>query len=318
MAIQHKNLEIVVACREPSNLLANYSGEVRQGDLRDEQYLDRLLVGVDIICHAAGWSSFGASKISATQAYLEPTLDLIQRALEWRVSRFINLSSLYCASKHHRNHAHSKGQPRAYWPMINCHIAVEDYLRDYQQTSCQFINLRLGLYSGKRLNMGLLALLLNRSHHIGLPYFKGPLGHFPLVDGKDIGQAFARAALAPFDTRYRCLNITGPDTPNHREVIQFIEQQTGSKLLYPELPLFLADPALWIQGKIHRLGDQPLFTPAMQDMMKSPAIDNLQASQEIGYDPEISWQASLLNTLITHKNQSLNSLITQPVSSLNI
>jgi len=277
-----------------------------------------MLVGIDIICHAAGFSSFEKSSERCNKAYLEPTLDLINHAIEWRVSRFINLSSVYVAATMQRNNANTKGKPRIYWPMINCHIAVEDYLRNLHEPRCQFVNLRLGLYSGKRLNMGLLALLLARNGQATLPYFNGLLGHFPLVDGRDIGQAFARAALGPFEPSYSSLNIVGPEIPTHAATMRFISEQINAKPLSLGLPAFLANPVLLLQGKIHKFGEQPLLTLAMLEMLKSPLIDNIQAAQQMGYDPEISWKASLLNTLELHKNQSLNSDITQTDRALNI
>ncbi len=299
-------------------MIPQFSGEVRQGDLRDENYLDRMLVGIDIICHAAGWSSFEKSGDIANKAYLEPTLDLIQHAIEWRVSRFINLSSIYAAPAKHRNDANAKGRPHASWPMMNCHIAVEDYLRNLHEPRCQFINLRLGLYSGKRLNMGLLALLLNRSNTAMLPYLSGALGYFPLVDGKDIGQAFARAALGPFELSYNSLNIVGPENISHAEAMKFIKQSIQACPLSPGLPSMIASPILWIQGKTRTHNEQPLFTPPMIEMLKSPIIDNALASHQIGYDPEISWKASLLNTLEGHKNQTLSEDITQNNKALDL
>ena len=204
--------------------------------------------------------------------------------------------------------------------MMNCHIAVEDYMRSYNQgaNQCQFINLRLGLYSGKRLNMGLLPLLLTRSQLAKLPYIKGRHGHLPIVDGKDIGQAFARAALAPCEANFSSLNICGPETPSQADVMRFIEQQAQIKPLNWGLPSPLASPLIWLAGTSRRADAQPLFTRAMLDMLKSPLIDNQLAQLRLGYDPEISWQASLLNTLELHKNQSLNKDISQPNRALDL
>jgi len=309
----------VAACRNPAKLIAQYKGEVRQGDLRDADYLDRMLVGIDVVCHAAGWSSFENSGDQCNQAYLEPTLDLINHANEWRLSRFINLSSIYVAPASQRNNPAAKGKPQRNWPMINCHIAVEEYMRNMHQPRCQFVNLRLGLYSGKRLNMGLLSLLLSRNQQALLPYFNGSLGHLPLVDGRDIGQAFVRAALGPFEGHYSCLNIVGPETASHAQVMAFIEEQLQVKpLLSYGLPAFVGSPALWLQGKIRRINGQPLLTSAMINMLKSPIIDNELAAQQMGYDPEISWQASLLDTLEQYRNQSLNNDISQALRPLNV
>lgn len=319
MQLEHPDIELVAACRNPDKLLTSYKGEVRVGDLRDPDYLDRVLTGIDIICHAAGWSSFENSGDICNKAYLEPTLDLINHAIEWRVSRFVNLSSLFAAAPGQRNDAGRKGRPRRYWPMMNCLIAVEDFLTSHSESRCQFINLRSGIYSGSRLNMGLLALLLARRGKASLPYIKGRLGHLPLVDGRDIGQAFARAALAPLDGGYNSINITGPICPAQSEVMQFLAAQAGEQAaLKWAMPAALASLYSRLQGKFSSFGSQPIMTPAMLDMLKSPAIDNTQAASLIGYDPEVSWQASLLNSLDNHKNQSLNLDISQPYRPLNL
>jgi len=322
MSLEHNDIEIVAACRNASKLIPQYSGEVRVGDLRDQDYLDRVLAGIDIICHAAGWSSFENSGKQSNVAYLEPTMDLINRAIEWRVSRFVNLSSIFVSTPEHRNNASMPGKPRSYWPMMNCLIAVENFLHAYAENNaksrCQFVNLRLGVYSGKRLNMGLLPLLLAQSQQVSLPYINGKLGHLPIVDGRDIGQAFARAALAPSELTYHSVNITGPNVPSQAEIMSFIEAQINHKPMKTGLPSGIASPFLWLQGKTRKINKQSIFTRPMLDMIKNPQMDNNQAQQLLGYDPEISWQASLLNTLELYKNHKLNHDINQADPALNI
>ncbi len=317
MALQHPDIQLVAACRQPEKLLIDYRGEVRAGDLRDPDYQDRMLAGIDVICHAAGWSSFENSGDTARRAYLEPTLELINHAIEWRVSRFVNLSSVYVTSPQQRNVQDSTGKPRAYWPMINCMIAVEDYLRQYQDSRCQFVNLRLGLYSGRRLHMGLLPLLLASSKTSPIPRLPGALGHLPLVDGRDIGQAFARAALAPLDATYSCFNIAGADSPEHQQVDAFSRQHQQPLLRQSALGA-LTRPQLWLQSRLQQLTHKPGLTPAMFDMLKSPVIDISLAHQQLGYDPQTSWQASLLDTLEMHKNQTLSSNLSQNYRSLDL
>jgi len=277
-----------------------------------------VLTGIDIVCHAAGWSSFEKSADTCNKEYLEPSLDLINRAIEWRVKRFVNLSSLFVVKPAQRDNAGATGKPRAYWPMINCLIAVEDYLRSYTDCRTQFINLRLGIYSGKRLNMGLLPLLLARSGKSTLPYINSELGHLPIIDGKDIGQAFARAALAPIEVSYSCLNICGPEVPSHAEAMDFIEQHISHSPLNLKLPPPLDRLVLWFASHFQHFEQQPMLTGAMLDMLKSPLISNIQAQQVMGYDPIVSWKASLLDTLEIYKNQRLNKDISQISKSLNL
>lgn len=101
--------------------------------------------------------------------------------------------------------------------MLNCMIAVEDYLRAHADERLTVINLRSGIYSGRRLNLGLLKYLLRASPH-HLPAIQRGFDHCPLVDDRDIGQAFARASLAPLPQSYTSLNIVGPVTPGQSEV----------------------------------------------------------------------------------------------------
>ncbi len=318
MQIQHSEVQVVAACRNVDHLPSSYHGEVRCGDLRDANYQDRLLVGIDVICHAAGWSSFERQQDPQHQAYLEPTLDLIHRAVEWRVQRFVNLSSLFVSAPAQQNSAQSAGRPRASWPMLNGLIAVEDYLRQYTDSRTQFINLRVGLYSGKHLNIGLLPLLLARSGHYSLPYYQGRFAHLPIVDGQDIGQAFSRAALAPLDGGYHSVNISGVETPSHRTVMQFIKTQLGHSPLSYALPKPLAELVLFSRNLLGQHGQQALFTAAMRHMLASAEIDLNPAQALLGYDPQISWQASLLNTLETFRHQQQNPALSQPVRPLDL
>ncbi len=306
----------MAACRNPSKLLPSYTGEVRVGDLRDPDYLDRVLVGIDIICHAAGWSSFEDSGDTSSKAYLEPTLELINHAIEWRVSRFVNLSSIFVTPPDRRSLTDRPGKPQPGWPMLNCLIAVEDYIRQYQQSRCQFINLRLGLYSGKRLHMGLLPLLLEHSKASAPPYIQGRFGYFPLVDGRDIGQAFARAALAPIDAAYSCLNITGAESPTHLQFKNFSQQHLSRAVLGYGLPSFLASPVLRLKSLLGHFSSPTRLTPAMLAMLKSPTIDITPARQLIGYDPETSWQASLVDTFESYNNQLVSTAHSEPYRDL--
>jgi nucleoside-diphosphate-sugar epimerase len=317
MAIGHKDVEPVAACRDPQRLPANYKGEVRQGDLRDQAYLDRLLVGVDIVCHAAGWTSFLNMKTESRQLYLEPTLDLIQRVLEWRVPRFVNLSSIAVAKVTQRHDGEIRGQPRRYWPMINCMAAIEDYMLAHANQSCSFINLRCGIYSGHRCHTGLLPLLIARLDSWLLTLNLGKYAYFPLVDGVDLGQAFARAALAPNTAGYRSMNIIGPDLPTHTEVINFIQLQMGVRRFRAGLPLAvnrLIHPLLNLVP--HQSGSR-LFNQNLGDYLSNPKLSNDLAQQILGYDPTISWQASLLNLLEDTRKHPQPAVLHSPIRPIS-
>ena len=293
MAIDHTDLEIVAACRDPSALLPAYRGEIRVGDLRDSDYLDRLLVGIDIICHCAGWTSFLMDERLSSERYLEPTLELINRALQWHIPRFANLSSIAVAPPRYKNDALHKGQPLPYTPMLNCLIAVEDYMRAQSQRGCSFINLRAGIYSGHRLNMGLLQVLIANYHQHHQPVLNGNYGYFPLVDGQDIGQAFARAALVPAHLSYESFNVIGPDLPSQQQVMTLIAELADKNSPITTIPSPLARFFVYILEKVQWVTGRPSFSRCLLQFLCNPAISNTYASNRLGYHPKINWKSSI-------------------------
>ena len=88
MQVDHADLHIIAGCRDRKKLLPAFKGEIRTGDLRDPVYLDHVLAGVDIIFHAAAWTSMWGNKKNSRKLYLEPTLRLIDKALEWKSQAF--------------------------------------------------------------------------------------------------------------------------------------------------------------------------------------------------------------------------------------
>jgi len=318
MDINHDDLEIVAACRNKNKLIPSYRGEVRVGDLRDPDYLDRLLVNIDIICHTAGWTSFNINKQNSNQLYLEPTIELINHAIEWRVSRFVNLSSLAAASLSQRHDPMSAGQPRSYWPMMNCLIAVEDYMKAHSQIGCSMVNLRPGIFSGQRMNIGLLPVLIDRLSTVRISYPREPYNHFPLVDGKDIGQAFARAALAPELERYESFNITGPDQPSTSDVIQFLQQQIPSHKTAFAVPAVISHYFAWWQELSKTSQNEVLFSRSLSSLISNPLINIESSKTKLGFDPEISWQASLYDLLEDLQKRSTQVLLSSPAKPLQI
>jgi nucleoside-diphosphate-sugar epimerase len=318
MAIEHTNIEIVAACRDSTKLLPAYKGEVRVGDLRDPDYLDRVLVNIDIVCHTAGWSSFTRKPEESEKLYLEPTIDLIKHAIEWRVPRFVNLSNIAVANPAQRNDACAQGRPRRYWPMMNCMLAVENYMQAHASIGCTFVNLRAGIYNGQRLNFGLLPFLLSRSNSTFLPFIRGQLGYLPLIDGQDIGQAFARAALAPESAQYESINVVGPECPEQSDVFRFLHQHYKHSTLKTGLPAIFANPYLQLRALFQNSSSHPLITRSLANQLLNPAISNSKAYDLLGYDPQTSWQASLLNLIKNANNQQLSHELHQSIYTPDI
>ena len=295
--------------------MPTYKGEVRVGDLRDPDYLDRVLVGIDIICHTAGWTSFIRKQKESEELYLEPTIELIKHAIEWRVPRFVNLSNIAVASPDQRNDANEKGRPRHYCPMINCMIAVENYMQAHASIGCAFVNLRLGIYSGQRLNFGLLPFLLSKSNSTLLPFIQGQFGYLPLIDGQDIGQAFIRAALAPEHAQYESINVVGSECPKQSEVFEFLHRHYTHSGLRMGLPASLATLYLKLLAVIQHNCQHPVMTSSLANQLLNPLISNSKANDLLGFDPQISWQASVLSLIKNIENQVLSHKLHQVIKN---
>lgn len=294
MSVDHEELEIVAACRNPDRLLPDYRGEVRVGDLRDPRYLDRVLTGVDIICHCAGWTSFSSHQLACERLYLEPSLELINRALEWPVSRFINLSSIAVAPLTDRNNPQIRGLPRKKASMLNCMLAVEDYLQAHANERLAVVNLRAGVYSGRRLHLGPMVCLVQGKFKP--PSIYGSYGYLPLVDGRDLGQAFARAALAPLNERFQSLNIIGPSCPSQQEVYTYINELQAWPAKVSGLPLGYLRILNKIKGWQWRLNPANGWPSPLFNMIPNPAMDSHLAESCIGYQPQFHWKVSVMES----------------------
>ena len=64
------------------NCPASFRGAVREGDLRDENYRRALVKDVDVLCHAAAWSSLWGHTNESRELFLQPSLGLINAAKE--------------------------------------------------------------------------------------------------------------------------------------------------------------------------------------------------------------------------------------------
>lgn len=144
---KREDLRPIAACRDRHRLVPGFSGEVREGDLRDEAYLEGLLAGVDVVCHTAAWTSLWGHARESGALYYQPTIRLIDKALERRVLRFVYTSTTSAAAPEASADAMSRGRPRRFWPHLSRVIAIEDYLRSHVGEGCTMVNLRLGIFA---------------------------------------------------------------------------------------------------------------------------------------------------------------------------
>jgi len=318
--INHKDLHIIAACRDRTKLISDFNGEVREGDLRNPEYLDRVLAGADIVCHCAAWTSLWGKRKESRVLYLEPTLHLIDKALEWHVKRFISISTTSAASRKDSAEALSPGARHRYWPHLNHVIEIENYMKDCRLRGVTMVNMRLGLFAGERYALGLLPILLPRLRTKLVPWVSGGRTGLPIISGPDIGQAIMRAALAPELNEYEAFNIVGPEIPSMREVVTYIAEEFG----YPE-PLFsvpfpVAYSFAWLMEKIDPLVPwEPLITRSIVHLLEQTYANNTKAEQILGYVPEIHWKEAIRIQINEMKKNNFKKMkMFRPIKSLSV
>ncbi len=284
----------IAACRDRAKLLPTFNGEVREGDISDPAYLNRLLDGVDVICHAAAWSSVWGHAEESRRLFLEPTLALMAACVEKGISRIINVSSTTAAAPDRSDDPMSRGIHHKVWPHMRSIVVIEDYLRDCDADRTTRVNLRFGLFAGRRYGLGLLPLLLPRLKTHLVPWVADGKTSMPIIDGADIGKAMALAATAPGLAGYQSFNVVGPETPSVRQVLEFLDDSLGYPQPHFSVPFRLA----YAFGRAMEMLDpivpwEPLVTRSIVLLLEETNADNEAARRFLGYHPTVHWKDTI-------------------------
>ncbi len=291
--MRRKGIRVIAACRDGYKLIDGFTGEVQEGDLRDGAYLGRLVEGVDVVCHAAAWTSLWGHARESRTLYYEPTIRLLDKVLASGVSRFINVSTTSAAAPRASANPASRGISRSFWPHLSNVVAIEDYMRAHAG-GCTMVNLRLGVFAGRRYGLGVLPILLPRLKTHLVPWVAGGRTSLPLIDGRDVGEAFALAALQDGLSGYEAFNIVGPETPTVRQVLAFIHAEFGFPLPHFNVPFPLAYAFAWCMETLDPLVPwEPLVTRSIVHLLEEVDATNEIAARRLGYRPQVHWQEAV-------------------------
>ena len=308
-ALHGKNVHLIAGCRDKNKIPDWYTGEVRQGDLRDPNYLVTLLEGVDVVCHAAAWTSlWGHPKESHELNYL-PSMNLLDASLKAGIERFLFVSTTSAAAPGASANPLSRGVPRSFWPHLCNVIKFENAMRDKANGFTSMINLRCGVFAGEHYGLGLLPILLPRLKTHLVPWVAGGKTSMPIIDGKDIGQAFALAAIQPDLKGYQAFNIVGPETPSVRDVIEFLNHEFGYPQPHFSVPFSAAYVFAWLMETIDPIVPwEPLVTRSIVHLMEETEANNEHAFSCFGYRPEIHWKDAIRSQLSEFKIRQKNNM----------
>ncbi len=310
-----QGINLIAACRDKSKLINDFNGEVREGDFRDDEYINSMLDGVDVVCNAMSWASLWGHKKQSDKFYYQPTIKLIDKIIEKKIKRFINVSSTSAASPEKSSDAMSVGIQRAFWPHLCNAIEIENYIRSRANNVTSMVNLRLGIFVGEHYALGLLPILLPRLKTHLVPWVVGGQTSLPLIDGRDIGNAMRCAAMSENLNGYQSFNVVGKDIPSVKNVIEYIHENYGYPKPHFSVPFALAYPFAWLMEKINPFVPwEPLVTRSIIHLMEEVCVDNERAMKVLGYQPEHSWRDAVdkqINEM--HKVQKTAMSMARPI-----
>lgn len=290
----HPNVQLVAACRDPDRLPAGFKGEARVGDLLDDDYVNNLLQGVDVVIHAAAWTALWNHKDQSRRLFLEPSLNLIETARWQGVKRFVFISTVSAAAPQSSSDPLSAGSKRSYWTHEANVVTIEDKLREIADETFCSVNLRLGMFVGSRYALGLLPILVPRLKTHLVPWVAGGRTTLPLIEGRDIGAAAALAATVPELTGYEGFNVVGPEIPTVREVIDYLHTRHGLPKPHFSVPFPVAFAFAWLMERLNPIVPwEPLVTRSIVHLMQETGVNNQRAIERLGYNPQHHWQQAV-------------------------
>lgn len=156
------------------------------------------------------------------------------------------------------------------------------------------VNLRLGIFAGHRYALGVLPILAPRLKTHLVPWVAGGRTRLPIMDGRDIGQAFARAVVANGLGDYEGFNIVGAEIPTVREVIQFLHDEYGLPKPHFSVPFGIAYPFAWLMEKLDPIVPwEPLVTRSIVHLLEETGANNAKSERLLGYRPTHPWREAI-------------------------
>ncbi len=301
-------IECIAACRSRAKLPANYSGEVRVGDLLDPGYRRELVTDIDVICHAGTWASMWSHRQLEHERFYEPTRDLVDQAIGQGVKRFIQASTVVIGDVSKDGKPiddFSPMKPTGFWPHLDYLMELDDYMRDNSSHGTQMITMRLGHFVGAGNRLGMLPAIVPRLKTFLVPWLGGGKKHVPLVADSDLGEAFALAALAGNLDDYESFNICGAEFPTLREVITYVAKQGGvPKPLY-SVPYPAGYAFGWLMESLEPIlpGSSPFLTRSIVRLCENWVCPNDYAQKKLGYMPKKDWRVAVDEHLADLKNE---------------
>ena len=288
------HVHVSASCRDEKKLSELYREDALIGDLKSLEFVEKLTNGADVVCHTAAWAELNGKVEDSKREFLEPTLHLIDRALANGVKRFVFLSAI-TSKPIEEQRLHSGLALEDIWAHYASIIQIEKHLEGVSKKGMmEVIILRVGYFTGKNYALGLLPILLPRLKTHLVPYIKRGSTTLPLIDGVDIGKAFALAATVPLKESLSVVDIVGKEVPTVKEVFSYLHEKHHYPLPHFSVPFGFAYVFARFMRALHTvLPTDPLIVPSIVLLLEETHANNDKAKELLGYEATVSWKESV-------------------------
>ena len=307
--VQQTEFEVIAACRQKSRLPEFFHGEIREGDLRDTNYRQSVVQGVDIICHTGTWAAMWAHTQQEKENFYEPTIALIEQANAADVRRFLMTSTVaVCKSDPTQTPIDdfAEAQYTGFWPHLDCLIDIEKYMQAHAGKNMQMTSMRLGHFVGASNKLGIVPALLPRLKSHLVPWLAGGKSQLPLISDTDLANSFIKASLANDLKPYESFNICGTEFPTTREVISYIVQQTGLPAPHYSVPYTMGYLFALLMEKLYPIlpGKAPFLTRSIVYLAEHRICNTQYAEKKLGYRAQKHWKVAIDEAIAELKQQN--------------
>jgi len=262
--MQNSNEEItcIPSCRDKSKLPKYYQNICIQGDITDKKTISQLTSNTDVICHTASWAEMNGTLKASQENYLSPTITLIDEAIKKGVKRFVFISAIN-SNPIEQNRLHTNLPLEKIWPHYDTIMKIENYLKSVSN-QIQAVILRVGFFTGKNYSLGLLPILLPRLKTHLVPWLENGNTSVPLINGKDIAQAFYLATTIPLKEKVYTIDIVGDEIPKAKDVFNYLHTEYDYPLPFYSVSFGIAYFVARFMRFVYKITPyDPLLVPAV-------------------------------------------------------
>ena len=263
---------------------------VCKGDVRDREFVDRVMADIDIVVHAAAALPL-AKKKDILSTEVDGTRNVLEAAFNHGIERFIHISStaVYGIPDHHP--LLEGDRLEGVGPYGQAKIMAEEICQAYRDKGMCVSVLRPKTFVGPD-RLGVFALLYEWAYDgKNFPLLGNGRNKYQLLDVEDLCQAIYCAATVEKERVNDTFNIGAKEYSTLANDFQAVLDYAGYKKRIIPLPAW---PVIVVLKTLEKLRLSPLYEWVYETASKESFVSIEKAEIQLGYMPEYSNKDALL------------------------